>query len=84
MPHSAQLHVIERWTQVGPDEITNTVTLIDPEALTKPWGTTWHWTRHADWTINEVFCTSSRDVKVDGVTTMMGPDGKPLLAPPKK
>jgi hypothetical protein len=84
MPHSAQLHVIERWTQVGPDEITNTVTLIDPEALTKPWGTTWHWKRHADWTINEVFCTSSRDVKVDGVTTMMGPDGKPLLAPPKK
>jgi hypothetical protein len=69
---------------VGPDEITNTVTLIDPEALTKPWGTTWHWKRHADWTINEVFCTSSRDVKVDGVTTMMGPDGKPLLAPPKK
>jgi hypothetical protein len=84
MPHSGQLHVIERWKQVGPDELTNTVTLIDPEALTKPWGTTWHWKRHADWTISEVFCTSSRDQKVDGVTTMMGPDGKPLLGPKQK
>jgi hypothetical protein len=84
MPHSGKLHVIERWTQIGPDELTNTVTLIDPDALTRSWGTTWHWKRHADWAINEVFCTYSRDQKVDGVTTMMGPDGKPLLGPKQK
>jgi hypothetical protein len=81
MPHSSQLHVIERWTQVGPDELTNTVTIIDPEALTRPWGTTWHWKRDRNWSINEVFCIGSRDQKVDGVTTMIGPDGKPLLGP---
>jgi hypothetical protein len=84
MPHSSQLHVIERWTQIGPDEITNTVTLIDPEALTKPWGTTWKWKRHADWAINEVFCVAPRETKVDGATTMIGPDGKPLLGPSQK
>jgi hypothetical protein len=38
MPHSGQLHVIERWTQVGPDELTNTMIVIDLQALTKPWG----------------------------------------------
>jgi hypothetical protein len=84
MPHSGKLHVVERWTQIGPDELTNTVTLIDPDALTRSWGTTWHWKRHADWSINEVFCTSSREQKIDGVTTMIGPDGKPLLGPKQK
>jgi hypothetical protein len=84
MPHSGKLHVIERWTQVGPNEMTNTVTLIDPLMLTKPWGTTWHWTRHPDWTVQEVVCLSSRDQKINGVTTMIGPDGKPLLGPKQK
>ena len=81
MPHSSQLHVIERWRQTGPDELTNTVVLIDPEVFTKPWGTTWHWKRHRDWSINEVFCVNSRDAKVNGATTMLGPDGQPLLGP---
>jgi hypothetical protein len=84
MPHSGKLHVIERWTQVGPNEITNTVTLIDPLMLTKPWGTTWHWTRHPELTMQEVVCLSSRDQKINGVTTMIGPDGKPLLGPKQK
>jgi hypothetical protein len=84
MPHSDKLHVIEKWRQVGPDELTNTVTLIDPEALTKPWGVVWHWKRHKDWSIKEEFCTVSRDVKVDGATTLIGPDGKPVTAPPQK
>ena len=84
MAHSGKLHVIERWTQVGPDELRNTVTLIDPVAFTKPWGATWYWKRHADWTLNEVFCTASREVKINGATTMMGPDGKPLLGPAQK
>jgi hypothetical protein len=84
MPHSSQLHIIERWTQVSPDELTNTVTLVDPAVFTKPWGTTWHWKRHADWSLNEVFCVKSRDATVDGATVMLGPDGKPLLGPKQK
>lgn len=84
MPHSDQIHVIERWTQVGPDELTNDVTIIDPKALTKPWGKTWHWKRHGDWSINEVFCINSRDATIDGATTLLGPDGKPLLGPNQK
>jgi hypothetical protein len=78
------MHVIERWTQIGPNELANEVTIIDPLALSKPWGTTWHWRRHADWTIAEVFCTASRDVRLNGATTMLGPDGKPLLGPADK
>jgi hypothetical protein len=84
MPHSKQLHVIERWKRVDANTLTNTVTIIDPEAFTKPWGTVWHWKRKLDWSINEVFCVSSRDQNVGGATTMIGPDGKPLLGPAQK
>jgi hypothetical protein len=37
LPHSDQLHVVEHWRQIGPDELQNRVVIIDPKALTHPW-----------------------------------------------
>jgi hypothetical protein len=35
--HSAELHLIERWTIVGADTIDYEVTSYDPSVFTKPW-----------------------------------------------
>lgn len=35
--HSDALHVVERWTIVGPDRIDYEATLDDPKAFTRPW-----------------------------------------------
>jgi hypothetical protein len=35
--HSDALHVVERWTLVGPDRIDYEVTLEDPKVFTRPW-----------------------------------------------
>lgn len=81
MPHSDQLRVIERLTQTGPDTIENDVTLIDPLALSTPLHHQFTWTRRIDQEILEYFCTNNRDQNIDGATTIIGFDGKPLSAP---
>jgi hypothetical protein len=85
MLHSPQLHVIERWTQTGPDTLKIEETLIDPEIFTKPWTGTWHYKRKAGW-LTEMVCVDSEShtVEYQGHSVMLGPDGKPLLAAPKK
>jgi hypothetical protein len=35
--HSDALHVVERWTLVGPDRMDYEVTLEDPKVYTRPW-----------------------------------------------
>ena len=35
--HSDALHVVERWTLVGPDRIEYEVTIEDPKVFTRPW-----------------------------------------------
>jgi hypothetical protein len=35
--HSDALHVVERWTLVGPDRIQYEATLEDPKAFSRPW-----------------------------------------------
>ena len=37
LPHSDQLHVIERWRQTGPDELENRIEISDPKAFTHSW-----------------------------------------------
>ena len=35
--HSDALHVVERWTMVGPDQIAYEVAIEDPKVFTSPW-----------------------------------------------
>ena len=35
--HSDALHVVERYTPIGPDQITYEVTIDDPKVFTRPW-----------------------------------------------
>lgn len=35
--HSENLHVVERWTPLGPDHIEYKATIEDPEVFTRPW-----------------------------------------------
>jgi hypothetical protein len=35
--HGQELHVVERWTLVGPDRIEYRATLDDPTMFTQPW-----------------------------------------------
>jgi hypothetical protein len=85
MLHSAQLHVIERWTQTGPDAITIEETLIDPAIFTRPWTGIRHYTRKAGW-ITEQVCVDSESHtgEYQGHAQMFGPDGKPILPPTPK
>jgi hypothetical protein len=85
MPNDKNMHIIERWTQTGPDELTVQETLIDPKLFTKPWGGTWHWKRTDAW-IEEVTCVAKRNrwAIINGKSVMLGADGKPLLGPAKK
>ena len=37
VPQSQKLHVVERFTRIGPDEIQYEVTIDDPDYYTQPW-----------------------------------------------
>ena len=37
LPHTEQLHVVERIRRTGPKQIENVLTLDDPGAFTRPW-----------------------------------------------
>jgi hypothetical protein len=86
LPTDRSMHIIERWTQSGPNMLHVKVTFIDPEVLTKPWGGTWYWKRDPNGHSYDSDCiaSQSRDLEVNGGEVMLGPDGKPLLGPPKK
>jgi hypothetical protein len=54
--HSEKMRIAERLRLTGPDTLTIETTVIDPEALTKPWVTTRNYGRHRDWTLAEYVC----------------------------
>jgi hypothetical protein len=55
-PHSDQLHVTEKLHRVNKDNLDIEVSMVDPKALTKPWGNTIHYRLHSDWKIMEQVC----------------------------
>lgn len=58
-PHSDQLHVTEKFHRLDKDNMDLEVTMVDPKALTKPWGGTYHFRVHPDWHIMEQVCTDN-------------------------
>jgi len=79
-PHSDRMRIVERFRLTGPDTMSIDTTVIDPEALTKPWTTTRTLARHRDWTIREYICEENNRNFLDA----QGKAGVKLDAPAKK
>jgi hypothetical protein len=56
IPHSEQLHVVERFTRVSEDVINYSVTITDPKVYTAPWTVALPLNRDASYKIFEYAC----------------------------
>jgi hypothetical protein len=79
-PHSDKMRIIERFHLTGPDTMSVETTVIDPEALTRPWTTARTLARHRDWTIREYICEENNRNFLDA----QGKAGVNLALPAKK
>jgi hypothetical protein len=55
-PHTADLHVNERFRRVDRDHMQIDFTMTDPKALTKPWTSTFYYELRPTWEIGEISC----------------------------
>jgi hypothetical protein len=56
IPHTDRLHVVERFTRVGPDTIQYEATIDDPDIYTRPWKVAFPLTRDPQYRIFEYAC----------------------------
>jgi len=56
LPHSDQLHVVERIHRISPTVLQIDMTITDPKAFTKPWMAERRFDLHPDWQIGEEVC----------------------------
>jgi len=73
IPHSDQLHIIERYRRTSRDRIELLMTFEDPQAFTRPWTTVTHLKLESDRRIGEYFCENNRNVAVRDTTTVVLP-----------
>jgi hypothetical protein len=73
------MRIVERFRLTAPDTMSVETTVIDPEALAKPWTTTRTLARHRDWTIREYICEENNRNFLDA----QGKAGVKLTAPGK-
>jgi hypothetical protein len=57
--HSDQLHVIERFHRTDFDNMQIDITMEDPKALVKPWGTRLFYQLRPKWDVQEQVCTDN-------------------------
>jgi hypothetical protein len=62
LPHSDQLHLIERITRVDQDTLRDDFTIDDPKAYTKSWTTSQTYKLHPGWEIQEYACDRNQYV----------------------
>ena len=55
-PHSEALHLTERIRRVSRDHLLDDITIVDPQAYTKPWTTRLDFRLQPTWTLAERFC----------------------------
>ena len=56
IPHTARLHVVERFTRTGPDTMQYEATIEDPDIYTQTWKVGFPLTRDPGYTIYEYAC----------------------------
>lgn len=59
LPHSEQMHIVERITPVDEDTIQNEISITDPLAFTKPVTLSVQYSRRPDWRIREYSCAEN-------------------------
>ena len=85
--HSAELHVVERYTMTDPNTIRYEATINDPKVFTRPWKISMPIYRHLDRDrIFEFQCQAEReeangDFERDPRTWYPGPSAKPVEIP---
>lgn len=80
IPFTEAMHVKERWTQVGPDELSVEVSMYDAGIMTEPWVVTQTMLRERDTDLIDAVCLENNRNPTDhtGQPLLIGPDGKPL------
>jgi hypothetical protein len=56
-PHSTQLRVTERFRRIDRDHMQIDITMQDPQALVKPWTTTFYSELRPKWELGEISCS---------------------------
>ena len=69
LPHSGELHVIERIKLVSPDVLQVEMTVEDPKAYKKPWAAVRKFDRKPDWEIGENICEDNNTYLIPSETT---------------
>ncbi len=59
LPHSEQMHIVERITPIDQNTIRNEITITDPLAFTQPLVMNVQYSRRPDWRIREYSCTEN-------------------------
>ena len=83
--HSDQIHIVERFHQVGPDRLDISTTITDPKILTQPWTVTRPYLRHRDWQIQEYVCEQNNHDSADAegrAGFSLSPDDTSAAKPP--
>jgi len=65
LPHSDQLHVIERIRRPNHEALEITITIDDPKAYTKTWSGYRNYKLEASWNIKEFICADNADYNED-------------------
>jgi hypothetical protein len=60
LPHSDQLHVVERIRRVDHDTLVDDFTIEDPKAYTKPWSSSQTYHLKPGWEIAEYVCDNNK------------------------
>jgi hypothetical protein len=55
-PHSADLHLVERFRRVDKNKLQIELTIDDPKAYTKPWTANLYYSLQPGWSLLEQFC----------------------------
>ncbi len=76
-PHSASMHVIERYTRTDLGHIAYEITIDDPVMFTKPWKNTRTFVLRTDWQIMEYSCEENNKDFFEGHIKGIAMPGRP-------
>jgi hypothetical protein len=77
-PHSAQMHVTEKYTRTDLGHIAYEITIDDPVTYTKPWKNIRTFTLRPDWEIMEYSCEENNKDFFEGHIKATQDPNKPV------